>query len=190
MYVPGAALQGRSQLKCLAVPQKSTQQQTLSGPVRADARDAPDRPMDAGQHVDAGVGDDDELLVVSVDIIAIAIATAVAPIGLGRGRDRVGPGIVPDVPGEEEGEGPDVRPVGEAGDDLVRLLGLLGGLHLRCLRRWRGLGHVCNINTNCDDLRQLVWYSKRVYLGAGGNTVWAIPTPPADVFESARDVLP
>ena len=152
-YVPSAALQGRTQLKALAVSQEAAQEQTLSGPVRADARHAADGPMDAAQHVHAGVGHHDELLVVSVDLIATAtaVATAVAPVGpilagFGRGH-RVGPGIVPDVPGEEEGEGPDVRPVGEAVDDLVGLL-LGGGLHLRCrmgrcrcLRRRRGLGH-------------------------------------------------
>ena len=199
IYVPSAALQGRTQSKALAVPQEAAQEQTLPGPVRADARHAADGPMDAAQHVHARVGHHDELLVVSVDLVAIAtaVATAVAPIGpilagLGRGH-RVGPGIVPDVPGEEEGEGPDVRPVGEAVDDLVGLL-LGGGLHLRCRmgrcrclrRRRRGLGHDHVCNTNCHDLRQLVWYSKRGTLEQEA-AVWLGNTKdgPADLVDSS-----
>ena len=186
IYVPSAALQGRAQLEALAVPQEAAQEQTLSRPVRADARHAADGPVDAAQHVHAGVRYHDELLVVSVGIVATATAVAT---GFGRGH-RVGFGIVPDVPGEEEGEGPDVRPVGEAGDDLVGLLGLLGGLHLRCLRRRRGLGHDHVGNTNCDVLRQLCVVFEKSTLEQVATVPWLGNTKdgPADLVR-ARDVL-
>ena len=126
--LPRTPLQRRSQPEALAVPQESTEEQTLAGPVRTDAADAADRFVDPREHVHPGVGDDDQLLVV-VWISAVAIGSVFAGIFGRRKGSRAGNGvgvrIVLDVAREEEGEGP-MRAAGEAADDLV-IVGVLGG---------------------------------------------------------------
>ena len=143
--LPRASLQGRSQSKRLAVPQESAQEQTLAGPIRADAADAANRFVDLGEHVHPGVGDDDQLLVV-VGVSAVAAGSIFRRRG-SVGGNGVGSGVVLDVPWEEEGEGP-MGAVGEAVDDLV-VVGV-GGRSLR-----RCVGHLSSMNQRQDNVGTL-----------------------------------
>ena len=140
--LPRAPLQGRSQSKRLAVPQESTEEQTLAGPIRTDAADAANRFVDLGEHVHPGVGDDDQLLVV----VWISAVFSTIVIMFGRGGNignGVGFGVVLDVAREEEGEGP-VGAAGEAVDDLV-VVGVISGRSLR-----RCVGHLSSMNQRQD----------------------------------------
>ena len=139
IHSPRTSLQGRSQLKALAVFQKSTQKQALAGSVRSDTTDAADGFVDAGQHVHPGVGDDDQLLVV-VGVAAVVIVVVVLSIiafgGILNSGNGVGFGIVTDVAREEEGEGP-MGAAGEAVHDFILLAVVLvggGGSLRRCVR--------------------------------------------------------